>query len=167
MLSYSGNDSTFATFVAGDLGIRLNCYMDVHGGGSSTEALIGIAIGVIEAGMCKTVAIYPPSAFLSGPSRGPGARNTPEPSPSCILRGLSRPRRAAPCRAARRSGRPLLPAGGAAMAAREGRPPAGNAGRLHGRFRGVRPQGDGDKMAFVLPIRPRRPAQSSAWCDTR
>lgn len=58
MLSYSGNDSTFATFVAGDLGIRLNFYMDVHGGGSSTEALIGIAIGVIEAGMCKTVAIY-------------------------------------------------------------------------------------------------------------
>ena len=32
--------------------------MDVHGGGSSTEALIGIAMGVIEAGMCKTVAIY-------------------------------------------------------------------------------------------------------------
>ena len=58
MLSYSGNDSVFAPFVAGDLGIRLNFYMDVHGGGSSTEALIGIAIGVIEAGMCKTVAIF-------------------------------------------------------------------------------------------------------------
>ena len=56
--SYSGNDSTFSTFVAGDLGIRLNFYMDVFGGGSSTEALIGIAIGVIEAGMCKTVAIF-------------------------------------------------------------------------------------------------------------
>ncbi|MGK0171259.1 MAG: 3-oxoacyl-[acyl-carrier-protein] synthase III, partial [Gammaproteobacteria bacterium] len=52
MLSYSGNDSTFSTFVAGDLGIRLNFYMDVHGGGSSIEALIGIAMGVIEAGMC-------------------------------------------------------------------------------------------------------------------
>jgi acetyl-CoA acetyltransferase len=58
MLSYSGNDSTFSTFVAGDLGIRLNFYMDVHGGGSSTEALIGIATGVIEAGMCRTVAIF-------------------------------------------------------------------------------------------------------------
>ena len=58
MLSYSGNDSTHAPWVAGDLGIRLNFYMDVHGGGSSTEALIGIAMGVIEAGMCKTVAIY-------------------------------------------------------------------------------------------------------------
>lgn len=58
MLSYSGNDSTFSTFVAGDLGIRLNFYMDVHGGGSSSEALVGIAIGVIEAGMCNTVVIY-------------------------------------------------------------------------------------------------------------
>ena len=58
MLSYSGNDSTFAPWVAGDLGIRLNFYMDVHGGGSSTEALIGSAMGVIEAGLCKTVAIY-------------------------------------------------------------------------------------------------------------
>ncbi|MGB0555122.1 MAG: thiolase C-terminal domain-containing protein [Alphaproteobacteria bacterium] len=58
MLDYSGNDSVFAPQVANDLGIRLNFYMDVHGGGSSTEALIGIAIGVIEAGMCNTVAIY-------------------------------------------------------------------------------------------------------------
>src|SRR3954465_14919183 len=58
MLDYSGGDSTSATFIAGDLGMRLNFYMDVVGGGSSTEALIGIAIGVIEAGLCKTVAIF-------------------------------------------------------------------------------------------------------------
>jgi acetyl-CoA acetyltransferase len=58
MLSYSGNDSTPATFLAGDLGIRLNFFMDVNGGGSSTEALIGIAIGIMEAGMCKCVAIF-------------------------------------------------------------------------------------------------------------
>jgi acetyl-CoA acetyltransferase len=58
MLSYQSNDSVFSPFVAGDLGIRLNFYMDVFGGGSSTEALIGIAIGVIEAGMCKTVVIF-------------------------------------------------------------------------------------------------------------
>src|SRR6516225_9354455 len=58
MLSYQSNDSVFSPFVAGDLGIRLNFYMDVFGGGSSTEALIGIAIGVIEAGLCKTVAIF-------------------------------------------------------------------------------------------------------------
>src|ERR1700754_996338 len=58
MLSYQFNDSVFSPFVAGDLGIRLNFYMDVFGGGSSTEALVGIAIGVIEAGMCKTVVIF-------------------------------------------------------------------------------------------------------------
>jgi len=58
LLSYSNNDSTPSTVIAGDLGIRPNFYMDVYGGGSSTEALIGIAIGVIEAGMCKTVAIF-------------------------------------------------------------------------------------------------------------
>jgi acetyl-CoA acetyltransferase len=58
MLSYSNNDSTVSTMLAGDLGIRLNFYMDCYGGGSSTEALIGIAIGVIEAGMCKAVCIF-------------------------------------------------------------------------------------------------------------
>jgi acetyl-CoA acetyltransferase len=58
MLSYQSGDSTFAPMIAGDLGIRLNFYMDVFGGGSSTEALVGIAIGVIEAGLCKTVAIF-------------------------------------------------------------------------------------------------------------
>src|ERR1700726_2762059 len=60
MLSYQFNDSVFSPFVAGDLGIRLNFYMDVFGGGSSTEALVGIAMGVIEAGLCKTVVIFRP-----------------------------------------------------------------------------------------------------------
>ena len=76
MLSYSGGDSTFAPFVAGDLGIRLNFYMDVFGGGSSTEALVGSAIGVIEAGMCNTVAIF---GSMNGYSQvrigGTGARS--------------------------------------------------------------------------------------------
>ena len=58
MLSYSMGDSTASNFIAGDLGIRPNFFMDVQGGGSSTEALVGIAIGVIEAGMCQTVAIF-------------------------------------------------------------------------------------------------------------
>src|SRR5216117_206166 len=58
MLDYQGGDSTFAPHVAPDLGIRLNFYMDVVGGGSSTEALIGLAMGAIEAGMCHTVALF-------------------------------------------------------------------------------------------------------------
>ena len=58
MLSYTMGDSTSSPFIASDLGVRLNFYMDVEGGGSSTEALIGIAIGVIEAGLCNTVVLF-------------------------------------------------------------------------------------------------------------
>ncbi|HET9489541.1 MAG TPA: hypothetical protein VFR64_07290 [Methylomirabilota bacterium] len=58
MMSYQNNDSTPANWVAADLGIRLNFFMDVLGGGSSTEALIGLAMGAIEAGMCQAVAIF-------------------------------------------------------------------------------------------------------------
>ena len=58
MLSYHGGDSTPSTSIMYDLGIRPNFYMDCSGGGSSTEALVGLAIGAIEAGMCDTVAVY-------------------------------------------------------------------------------------------------------------
>ena len=58
MMSYAGNDSTASPMLAGDLGIRLNFYMDVQGGGSSSEALIGLSIGAIEAGMCETVVVF-------------------------------------------------------------------------------------------------------------
>src|SRR5881409_4045159 len=58
MMSYQGGDSTPSNWVSPDLGLRLNFYMDVMGGGSSTEALVGLAMGAIEAGMCNTVAIY-------------------------------------------------------------------------------------------------------------
>ena len=58
MLSYHGGDSTPSTAIQYDLGIRPNFYMDCSGGGSSTEALVGLAIGAIEAGMCDVVAIF-------------------------------------------------------------------------------------------------------------
>ncbi len=58
MLSYHGGDSTTSTSVMYDLGLRLNFYMDCSGGGSSTEALVGLAMGAIEMGMCNTVAIF-------------------------------------------------------------------------------------------------------------
>src|ERR1700757_1659439 len=58
MLSYHGGDSCVSPEVAADLGIRLDFYMDCSGGGSSTEALVGLAIGAIEVGMCETVAIF-------------------------------------------------------------------------------------------------------------
>ena len=58
MLSYHSNDSATSQALAHDLGIRLDFYMDCSGGGSSTEALVGLACGAIEAGMCHTVAIF-------------------------------------------------------------------------------------------------------------
>jgi len=87
MLSYHGGDSTTSTAVSGDLGIRLNFYMDCSGGGSSTEALIGIARGVIEGGMCNTVAIF---RAMNGYSEvrigGTGARARATPRESQLLR---------------------------------------------------------------------------------
>ena len=65
-LSYQMNDSVASTFVAADLGIRPNFYMDCYGGGASVEALVGLAMGAIEAGMCRTVVIF---RSLSGHSQ--------------------------------------------------------------------------------------------------
>ncbi len=58
MLSYHGGDSTAGPEIGADLGIQLDFYMDCSGGGSSTEALVGLAMGAIEVGMCETVAIF-------------------------------------------------------------------------------------------------------------
>src|SRR5262249_20543345 len=58
MMSYQGGDSTTSNWVSPDLGLRLNFYMDVFGGGSSTEALVGLAIGAIEAGQCHNAALF-------------------------------------------------------------------------------------------------------------
>ncbi|GAA4232754.1 acetyl-CoA acetyltransferase [Streptosporangium album] len=58
MLCYQVGDSTLSQTLATDLGIRLNFYTDTYGGGSSTETIIGLAIGAIEAGMCHTVAVF-------------------------------------------------------------------------------------------------------------
>jgi acetyl-CoA acetyltransferase len=58
MLSYHGNDSTPSLAIAADLGCRLNTFADVIGGGSSTEGLVAYAMGLIEVGLCRAVAIF-------------------------------------------------------------------------------------------------------------
>lgn len=58
MMSYQNGDSTMSPWIASDIGCRLNFFMDVVGGGGSTEALVGLAIGAMEAGMCNAVAIF-------------------------------------------------------------------------------------------------------------
>ena len=87
MMSYHGGDSTPSTAIQYDLGLRPNFYMDCSGGGSSTEALVGLAVGAIEGGMCDTVAIF---RSMNGYSqiriggtgvRASSARCRPSPSP--------------------------------------------------------------------------------------
>ena len=88
MLSYHGGDSTNSSTLAYDLGIKLNFYMDCSGGGSSTEALVGLAIGAIEAGMADTIAIF---RSMNGYSQvrigGTGAKaSTPVSGPDLLRR---------------------------------------------------------------------------------
>ena len=70
MLSYSSGDSTFSPLIAADCGMRLNFYVDAFGGGSSAETLIGVAIGVIEAGQCKAVVLFRSMNGYSGLRKG-------------------------------------------------------------------------------------------------
>ena len=88
-MSYHSGDSTPSTSIMYDLGIRPNFYMDCSGGGSSTEALIGLATGAIEAGMCDTIAIF---RSMNGYSQfrigGTGARSA---TPVAGLDLLKRP----------------------------------------------------------------------------
>jgi acetyl-CoA acetyltransferase len=86
MLSYHANDSTSALALSQDLGIRLDFYMDCSGGGSSTEALVGLACGAIEAGMCHSVAIFRSMNGYSEARMG-GSLAAGRPAPSVVAGG--------------------------------------------------------------------------------
>src|SRR5438270_9893127 len=58
MTSYQVGDSTSSNHIATALGMRLNYSVDIVGGGSSTEALVANAIGLLEAGYCKNMVIF-------------------------------------------------------------------------------------------------------------
>jgi acetyl-CoA acetyltransferase len=58
ILSYSELDSSDPLDVANGLGIRPNYYLEVFGGGSSTELLVANACAAIDAGLADTVAIF-------------------------------------------------------------------------------------------------------------
>jgi acetyl-CoA acetyltransferase len=88
VMSYHLGDSTPASVVMSDLGIQPNFFMDCFGGGTSNETLVGVARGVIEMGMCHTVAIYRAMNGYSqfrmsskdagaAPVRGPEVRTKP------------------------------------------------------------------------------------------
>ena len=57
-MCYHENDSVQPYFVATDLGMQLNTYMDTPGGGNAIEALVALAASSIEAGLAKVVGIY-------------------------------------------------------------------------------------------------------------
>src|SRR5256885_1866160 len=81
MTSYQAGDSTTSNHVATALGIRLNYSLDIMGGGSSTEALIGHAVGLLEGGYCKVIVIFRSMNGRSGRRMGGQAPGGPAPAP--------------------------------------------------------------------------------------
>ena len=79
MTSYQIGDSTSSNHIATSLGMRLNYSVDIFGGGSSTEALIGNTIGLLEAGYCKTMVIFRSMNGRSGRRMGGQAPSGPVP----------------------------------------------------------------------------------------
>jgi len=79
MTSYQAGDSTTSNHVATALGIRLNYSLDIMGGGSSTEALIGHAVGLLEGGYCKVIVIFRSMNGRSGRRMGGQAPGGPVP----------------------------------------------------------------------------------------
>lgn len=71
-MSYNENDSCTSHELATYLGVRPTYVKDIHGGGSSTEMLIGDAVGLIEAGILNTVLIFRSMNGSSGQQVGRG-----------------------------------------------------------------------------------------------
>jgi acetyl-CoA acetyltransferase len=72
VMSYQIADSCNSHTVATHLGIRPTFYMDAIGGGGATEMLIANAIGLIEAGVCKTALLFRSMHGRSGKRMGGG-----------------------------------------------------------------------------------------------
>lgn len=54
----AGGDAAGSETICSDVGIRLDWQADTVGGGSSTETLIPIALGVLESGGCDAMILY-------------------------------------------------------------------------------------------------------------
>ena len=76
--SYNAADSTSGMHIATALGMRLNYQVDIMGGGSSTEALIAHAVGLVVGGYCNTMVVLRRPPLDERPLRpahgGPGPR---------------------------------------------------------------------------------------------
>lgn len=54
----AGGDAASSDTIASDVGIRLDWQADTGGGGSSTETLIAVALGVLESGCADAMIVY-------------------------------------------------------------------------------------------------------------
>jgi acetyl-CoA acetyltransferase len=77
--SYNAMDSTSGMAIATSLGMRLNYQVDIMGGGSSTEALIAHAVGLLEGGYCNYMLIFRSMNGRSGRRMGGQAPGGPMP----------------------------------------------------------------------------------------
>ncbi|MCH8189986.1 MAG: thiolase [Chloroflexi bacterium] len=77
--SYTAMDSTSGMAIASCLGMRLNYQVDITGGGSSTEALIAHAVGLLEGGYCNTMVIFRSMNGRSGRRMGGQTPSGPMP----------------------------------------------------------------------------------------
>lgn len=84
--SYNAMDSTSGMAIATALGMRLNYQVDIGGGGSSTEALIAHAVGLLEGGYCKNMVIFRSMNGRSG--RRMGGQTPSGPMPPMPISGL-------------------------------------------------------------------------------
>ena len=77
--SYNAADSTSGMHIASALGMRLNYQVDIMGGGSSTEALIAHAVGLVVGGYCNTMVVFRSMNGRSGRRMGGQAPGGPMP----------------------------------------------------------------------------------------
>ncbi|MBI3744005.1 MAG: thiolase, partial [Chloroflexi bacterium] len=77
--SYNAMDSTSGMAISTALGMRLNYQVDIMGGGSSTEALIAHAVGLLEGGYCNYMLIFRSMNGRSGRRMGGQAPGGPMP----------------------------------------------------------------------------------------
>ena len=82
-----GGDSTTAAHVGSALGLRFNYASEMLGGGSATEMLVAHAIGLIEGGYCKTMAVFRSMNGRSGRRYGGQAPGGPVPATPAAAEG--------------------------------------------------------------------------------
>ncbi len=72
-------DSERVLVTAGALGIRMDHYYDMLGGGSCGEAMIGLAVAAMNAGLCETMVLYRAFNGRSGRRIGKGGEYGKQP----------------------------------------------------------------------------------------